>query len=126
MSVVLVVKAAEVLTHAFMVVYGILLILSATKHYWQGRPLKFWSTWRAYNFCTISAWGLGFILIGVTDIWPPLKPVAYIFSGTTCLMMIFAPCSMPLFNRNLGLKIIRGLVFAAVGALFFWISQLNP
>ena len=101
------------------ILWSLVLFAYGIQTYWQSKPFRLWSGKRAYYLFAVCAWALGFLLVGVSDLWEPMKQVAYAVYGASWFLMIFVPCSVPIFNENPTLKMIRAPVFAIVGALQF-------
>ena len=87
----------------------------------SGKSLKKWSKYRWYYLVTYSTWSLGFLLLGISCYWDQVAKPAHFISGISWLLMIFVPCGLEIFNKNLHFKIIRGLFFIFI--VFFALAN---
>ena len=112
-------NVASGLMSIIFILYSIVLFVYGISSYWQSKPLRRWNAKKTYYLFTVCSWAVGHLMMGVAGFWGGLIPVAKTIYGLSFILMIFAPCSMPIFNENTTLKVVRGFSFALVGALQF-------
>ena len=64
------------------------------------------------------------ILEGLSDLHHNWRPYTHGFMGVAFVLMMFAPCGLPIFNKNFALKIVRFVVFGLV-ALYAFLMALG-
>jgi hypothetical protein len=104
---------------AFAIIYGVLWVRMSIKLYCAAIPIRSWCRRRMCYLGVNSLWGIGYVAFGLASFipHPVFVKVCYSICGVSNWLMVFAPCTTPIFNTNSALRVIRALMFVGVGAL---------
>lgn len=102
----------------FLIAISVNMFIYGISSYGHSKPLRLWSFRRMFYLFTICLWATGLALFGMSMVFVQLQPIANAITGVAVILMIFTPCSTPVFNTNRLLWIVRTIFFAATGASY--------
>ncbi len=115
----------DYLVLAVLLAAGGIVIGKSIARYWRAKNFRLWSRKRRYYLLANLWWGTGLVLLSISIHFGSLRPIAYFVAAWGFLLMVPAPCDMPIVNRSTPLRILRSVCFSFAAVLLFFLLYLQ-